>query len=178
MYYNKSKKIQKFFTIFNKTYSKLKKSCIKQTILNSLFSELITQKQIETQSKLMATSLNNHQAIGLSLLNAASNTIQTCGIGLYTVATLYFCRQTANLGCQCVEKIPSLISDTPSSSDSNSTSVGQFVAKTKSEIARLSTTLILISCGVGLRWFGESITSESVQRFLFGSVLKATIKAD
>lgn len=121
----------------------------------------------------MNSSLNNHQAIGLSLLNVTSNTIQTCGICLYTVATLYFCRQTANLGCQCVERIPSLISDAPSQNDSNQTTVGQLISKTKSELSRLSTTMVLISCGVGLRWFGESITSESVQKFLFGSVIKS-----
>jgi hypothetical protein len=127
----------------------------------------------------MNSSLNNHQAIGLSLLNAASNAIQISGIGVYAVGTLYFCRQFANLGCQCVEKIPELISDSPPhSEDNNPTTVRQLMSKTKSEISRLSTTLILISCGVGLRWFGESITSDSVQKFLFGSVLRTAIKSD
>lgn len=127
----------------------------------------------------MNTSLNNHQTIGLSLLYAASNAIQISGIGVYAVGTLYFCRQISNLGCQCVEKIPELISDAPSrSEDNNPTTVRQLMSKTKSEISRLTTTLILISSGVGLRWFGESITSDSVQNFLFGSVLRTAIKND
>lgn len=118
---------------------------------------------------------SNQQAIGISLLTATSNTVQTCGIGLYSVATLYFCRQIANLGCHCIEKIPALLSDstTDNENDNQSITVRQVFQKTRSELTKLSTTLILVTCGVGLRWMGESITSSAVQQFLFGSVIKS-----